>query len=393
MKYKIEILTAFLLIFSGISAAQGSQTDLNMQILEHEPAPLQSGEYADFWVRVTNEGSNDARDVEVEAVDNFPFHTDDRQTNWEIGELKTGQSYLLHAQFRVNENAVFGNNTIKFRKTSGNRDVWITEKFHRQVRTDDRSLVVRDLEFPQRVAPGSTSEMSLELQNSANSNFKNIDVNLDTSDIPVATEETSRKRLSSLGPGETSSVNFTLDIDGDADLELYNLPITIDYQDQAGNEHSMEESTGVNVGGYPNIDVAIEESDIRKAGRGSVTFRIVNKGEGRARFTEMELKESDQYEILSEDSAYIGTMITDDFQTAEFDLYVKEGEELELPVELSYSDGRGDHVEEYDIQRNLYSSSEMRRYGMTGSNTVWILAVFILVAAGAGAYYWRKRRD
>lgn len=393
MKYRILIFAGILLMITSLGTTQGAQTNLEMQVMDYEPVPLQAGEYADIWVRVTNTGSNTASDVTVEAVDEFPFHTDNRKDTWEIGELDTGDTYTLRAQFRVNENAVYGNNTFKFRKNSGNSDVWITQSFHREVRVDDRSLVVSSLEFPERIAPGSSSQMELELENLANSNFRNIDVRLDTSELPISTRETSRKRISSIGHGETGTASFTIDVDDDADIELYDLPIEFEYQDQAGNQLSMQEITGVNVGGFPNIDVEIEDSDIRSPGRGEVTFRIVNKGDGQARFTQVELLESDQYEILSENSVYIGSMIDDDFQTASFDLYVEEDQTVELPVEVSYTDGTGEQTENFEIERDLYTSSQLRRYGLESSSIPWILIVVLVAFFAGGVYYWRYRRE
>jgi len=169
------------------------------------------------------------------------------------------------------------------------------------------------------------------------------------------------------------------------------MPIEITYQNQAGQEFTTTQTTGVSVGGYPNIDVAIDESDIRSAGRGTVTLRILNRGEGQARFAEIGLEESEQYEILSKDSIYLGTMIADDYQTAEFDLYVEDGETLGLPVTVDYRTGEGDQTETFTVEREMYSSSELQRYtgGNGGLPVIPIVAVIVLAG---GIYIWRKRR-
>lgn len=393
MKVKL-LLAVFLIAFSGIATAQGASTNLEMDVLRTEPAPLQAGEYADVWVRVTNTGSAEASDPTFQVVDQFPFQTTDK-SEWNVrGGLGPGESYTLRAQVKVNENAVFGENDLKIRKTSGNSDVWITEKLNLSVRTDDHSLIISDLYFPEKVEPGSSAEMTMTLENLANSNFKNIDVNLDVADIPVAPRETSRKRISSIGPEEERNVTFTLDTDGDADNQLYKMPIEIDYQNQAGQQLSVTETTGVNVGGFPNIDVDVDESDIRTSGqRGTVTFRILNKGEGQARFVEVHLEESDQYEVLSEDSIYLGSMIADDYQTAEFDVYVKDTENLTMPVTVDYRDGDGSQTSEFDVERTLYSSSELQQYGMSQSGSILIPGLVVLLLIAGGVYYWRRKRE
>ncbi|MFO7793497.1 MAG: hypothetical protein R6V35_00790 [Candidatus Nanohaloarchaea archaeon] len=389
MKRLIGILI-ILTIFSGLASAQGPTTNLEMEVLQTEPVPLQAGEYADVWIRVTNTGNAEASNPTFEVVDEFPYQATDKSEWSPRGGLQPGESYDMRVQVKVNENAVFGNNSLKIRKSSNN-ETFITEQIPLEVRTDDRSLVVSDLSFPDRVEPGSSSKMNITLENQANSNFRNIDVSLNVDELPVAPQETSRKRISSVGPEESETASFTLNVDQDAENQLYQLPIEITYQNQAGQEFTTTQTTGVSVGGYPNIDVAIDESDIRSAGRGTVTLRILNRGEGQARFAEVGLQESDQYEILSQDSIYLGTMIADDYQTAEFDLYVEEGETLELPVTVDYRTGEGDQTESFTVEREMYSSSELQRY--TGGNGgLPIVPIVVVLALVGGVYFWRKRR-
>jgi len=391
MNFK-AVLLVFLIAFSGFASAQGASTNLQMDVMQTEPVPLQAGEYADVWIRVTNTGDATAQNPQFEVVNEFPFQATDR-SEWNVtGGLAPGESYDIRVQIKVSENAVFGENDLKIRKT-GNGETYITESIPLEVRTDDRSLIVSDLEFPERVEPGSSSEMILELGNMANSHFRNIDVSLNVAELPIAPEETSRKRISSIGPNSSEEVSFNLDVDPDAENQLYQLPIQIDYQNQAGQELSVTETTGVNVGGYPNIDVQIEESDIRTEGRGSVTFRIVNKGEGQARFTELKVENTDQYEVLSEDSVYLGSMIADDYQTAEFELYVgNDSTDLSIPVNVSYRDGEGQKSVEKEVTRQLYSSSELERYGESGSGNNMAVLLVALVVTGGAVYYWRRRR-
>lgn len=394
MRYK-SVLLVFLIAFSGLaSAQQASSTNLEMEVVRAEPMPLQAGEYADLWIRVTNTGSADASNPTFEAVDDFPFQGTEN-TEWSPrGGLAAGETVTWRLQVKVNENAVFGQNDLQIRKTSGNDDIWVTDNLNLSVRTDDRSLIVDNLDFPEKVEPGSTGEMTLTLENMANSHFRNIDVNLDVSQIPVAPRDTSRKRISSIGPEESENVTFNLDVDGDADNQLYKLPIQINYQNQAGQEFSVTETTGVSVGGFPNIDVDVDESDIRSSGqRGTVTFRILNRGEGQARFVGVNLEETDQYEIISQDSIYLGTMIADGYQTAEFDLYIEEGaENLEMPVTVNYRDGDGDQTEQFNVTRELYSSSELSQYGINQSGGGLIPGLIVVLLIAGGIYYWRKKR-
>jgi hypothetical protein len=392
MKRKILLLAIFATAFTGLGLSQGQSTNLEINVTHTEPVPLQAGEYADIWIRVTNTGGAEARNPEFRIEENFPFKPTENANFSMNGGLKSGQYRDFRFQVKVNENAVYGENELKIWKTSGNQDVWIEDGITLDVRTDNRSLIVQDLELKDRIRPGGSAEMNLTFENLANSQFKNIDVSLDTSGLPVATDETTRERISDIGPDQRKKVSFTLEADGDAENGLYNLPINIDYQDQAGAQLSMSESTGVAVGGYPEIDVALEETDLRTPGRGTATIRIVNKGEGQARFAEVNLDETEDLEILSKDSIYLGSMIADDFQTAEFEVYVDEGDRMELPVTVTYRDGEGQHEKQFTVERELYTGQELSRYGLTQSGLSPVMIVLVLAVLGGGVYYWRRRR-
>lgn len=388
VKY-FSVVFLLLTVFTGLSAAQGASTQLEADVLKTEPVPLQAGEYADVWIRVTNTGDVAAEDPRIEALESFPFTPVDKSEWRPTGGLVAGQSYDIRVKLRVDENAVFGQNELKLR-LSGSGDTSFTESIPLEVRTDDRSLVVSDLDFPEKAGPGSSGEMNITLENMANSNFRNIDVRLDVEGLPVAPEETSRKRISSIGPKESVEASFTLNVDPDAENELYQLPIIIEYQNQAGQEFSVTETTGVNVGGYPNIEVAMDESDIRSSGSGSATFRVINRGEGEARFAEVSLAETEQYEILSENSIYLGSMIADDYQTAEFELFVEASNgTVKFPVTVEYRDGEGSSTEKFIIERELYTEDQLQRYGLQQSGSALPAVVVLLLILG-GLYYWRR---
>lgn len=395
MKYKTTILLTTLIALLTLGSAQGPTTNLELDVIQTEPVPLQAGEYADIWVRATNTGTTTATQPEFEVLDTHAF-TPTGKTVWTPrGGLQRGESYDMRIEVRVNENAIFGDNELEIRKTSNAGETTITDSLSLPVRTDNRSLIVSSLDFPERVEPGSSGEMTLTLENLAQSQFRNIDVNLDVEELPIAPRETSRQRIGSINSNSEASITYILDVDDDADNELHDLPITINYQDQAGNQLSMRDTTGINIGGFPNIDVAVEQSDIRTPGQGTVTFRILNRGEGQARFAEIQLEDTEQIEIISEPSIYLGSMIADDFQTAEFEVYVEKNIEnqVEFPVTVDYRDGEGDQTTEFNIERQLYTSEELQKYGLDDTNTPILLIIVIAGILIGGGYYWRKRKQ
>lgn len=391
---KTLTLALLTLALTGLAAAQGPSTNINISVIETEPVPLQTSEYADIWFSVENTGSTTAEGVEVSFLDTFPFETDpDERTSWTIGTLPEGQERQYHLQVRVDPNAVHGENDLRF-QYSTDSGVSLTRDVPIQVQTDDAPLVIDDLTVPETVAPGEDAEMEMSLANLANVRLKNIDVSLDLSDTPLATRDTTRKRIPELNADGTATASFTLSSDSSTSTGLYTVPITIEYENEAGTTFSVTQETGIRIGGEPRLEVGINENEIQQAGQtGSITLRIVNRGDGNADYVNMEIPEGEGYEILSQSSVYLGNMDPDDYQTAEFEIHAGQDlDTLELPVELSYrAVGSDMTTEEQTVSSKLYSSSELQRYQPSGSGNTALIGLVLLIVIGAGIIYWRRR--
>ena len=385
------------MVFTGFAAAQTS-SNIDINLKNTEPTPLQTSEYADIWLEVTNTGSAKAENVEITFQENYPFSVDTGRKNWSIEDLRPGEVYQLHLEARVDENAVQGNNTLNFEV--GDSDFSYVEKVPVEVRSDRNVLSVSDIDFPERVAPGTSNNMSIELENLGSSQLKNIEVSLDVSgeNLPFATSDSSTKSLERVSPGETTSIDYDLDIDESAENSVYKLPIEIKFENEAGTSFEQQTTTGVNVGGVPQLDVGLNTEDAITEGTRELTFRLVNKGHGSADFVSMELQENDNVEVIGSNDVYIGSMDADDFQTASFRVHVSAEQEsvnvdeIDFPVELEYNDQDGEQVEAQEVSAELYTQQDLQRYGLTSGGSIIPIAAVVLLVIGGGVYYWRRRR-
>lgn len=394
MKRKTALLT-ILILFTGLATAQNSvQLDVNK--VNMEPVPLQTSEYADVWVEVVNNGNTDARNVELEFTENYPFRVDPgEQKNWSIGELVPGEEYLIHLQARVDENAVQGENELVFRTISGANDFSATHKVPVEVRSDNDLLSISEVEFPERIAPGSSHEMSLTVENLADGQIKNIEAKLDLSNIPVATSGTTSQAVTKISSDSSEKISFRLNTDETAENGVYKIPVTLEYENEAGSEFTRETTVGAVVGGTPQLEAGLNsvESELTPGSTETVTLRFVNRGRGSADFVEVQLDDTENFEVLSPKSVYLGDMDPDDYQTADFQINVaSDAENISAPVELSYKDVSGEKTDSQTVDVPVYTQSQLERYGMASSgSSLPIVAVVIVLLAGA--YYWRRRRN
>jgi hypothetical protein len=234
--------------------------------------------------------------------------------------------------------------------------------------------------------------MSVEMRNVADSQLKNIRVELGLSDseIPVATEGASAQNIESVELGESFTVSYTVVADPSAENEVYRLPVSLSYENEAGTEFEDSVTTALTVGGDPQLEAGITNDEVLTQGRNTVNLRVVNRGYGTAGFVQATLQDSDRYRILSPETVYLGEMTSDDYQTAEFEIFVEKAGELSMPLQLDYSDD-GSQSETEQINTEVYSQQQMEQYGLaSGSNMLPI--VLVVLALIGGIYYWRRRR-
>lgn len=390
-KNKIAVLTAFLIASTAFAAAQSS-VNLDVQKIKTEPVPLQTSEYADVWVKLTNTGSTATDNAKLYFRETYPFSTDPgEKTSWNLGKIVPGEEYHVHFQVKVDENAVQGKNTLKFVTRSGGTN--ITEKVPVEVRSDNNILSVENVEFPDKVAPGSSSEMRIVLRNHADAQLKNIQATIKTSKLPVTASDTTTKTVEKIEPGKKEAITYNINVDQNAENGAYSLPIALEYENEVGNTFTTETETGVIIGGKPELNVGINQMELLKPGqRNTISLRIVNRGFGDASFVQLLINETENFELLSPRSTYLGNMKSDDYQTAEYNLFVdNDAESLRIPVTLDYRTSRGEQIDTEKLDLKLYNPSEISRF-TPGSGGSPIFLVILLLLVAAGVYYWRRRK-
>lgn len=391
MKEKLIITFTIMALFTGAVTAQKS-SNIEVRQVNMEPTPLQTSEYADIWLELVNTGDTASGELTAEFVQSFPFSVDSGSKNtWQVTGLEPGESRQIHMKVRVSDNAVQGENELKLRTVRD--DFSVVHEVPLEVRSDNDILSISEVEFPENVVPGSRNRMSLTLENLADGQMKNIDAELDLSRIPLAASGTTSRTVTRIEPGENESIYYSLNVDESAENGVYRVPASISYENEAGNEFTRETTIGAVVGGKPELEAGLNsvEKELTPGSTGSVTVRIVNRGRGTADFVKVRMKETDNLEVLSPNSVYLGDMDADDYQTADFQVHVDgDAENVSVPVEISYKDVSGERVETQKVELPVYTQQELERYGLSQSGSALPLVIVILAVIG-GIYYWRKR--
>jgi hypothetical protein len=413
---KIILIIMFLLCSAFASAITQSYTEENNSIeaiytvdspivkviqLKYEPFPVEPGTYFTMWLRLDNIANEDAENVVVEAVDNYPFKIDGNNTQ-NIGKLGSRQSAVIKFErIRVDENALPGDNEIEFRINMGGgyKKIYFIQKLKVTVQTVEPLLSITVSSQPEKIPQGGIANVSIEVQNLDKSYLKDITLKLvlPSSFTPIGS--TAEKKIQNLGAGETSKIDYMIIASSDAEAKPYQIELDTGYSDETGTRYNKNETVGLMVGAEPSITFNLESSDTFESGiTGKITVSLSNTGPSQLKFLTIELLPSEDYAILSNAKSYLGNLDPDDFETSEFKIYAKKKGDLPIKLKAIYKDSYNNDRENYgDVNLKVYSSSEIRKYGLSaggGSNIItWLVYVIIAIFAYLSFVEWRKERD
>jgi len=390
-----------------VTAAVPQSPDVGLTLVSQSPDPVEPGQIVKIKFKVENAGSETPDDVIVKILPKYPFtiYGDNEEKN--VGKLRSSttgaDSVEVEFQLKVDENAVEDETELELEVeiTEGATIKYVNNEFMIDIQTHDAVLDIIDVEIdPEQVAPGDVASVEISVKNEADSLLKDIvfKLEMDDSTIPFAPyQSSSEKRISQLNSDYQKSLNFQIIVSPDADAGLYKIPLNISYNDEQGNSYTHGDLLAIQVGKTPVLKAYIKKTEVLQSGQaGSITLEIANSDIVDVNNLELELTESSEYQLVNPSNYfYLGDLDADDTESEEIDIYVPgDLEEVSIPIKLTYTDDNNqEYQQNFNLDLNLYSSSELKKLGLTQSSnsSYWIIFI-ILIIAGVGYYVYRKRK-
>lgn len=388
----------------------GRAPDLRVSLSIQDPDPVEPGKEVEASFKIENNGTT-AHNVIFEITPEYPFSLVPGESAQKslgiIGTSQDGkQSVIVRYRLKVAQDAIDGNHEIKVRYKSDDFEWIIIENIKIKVQSHDAIISVdKFFTEPPVVAPGSKAKLLITLKNYATSLLKDIRVTLDlgksgdegTPFSPIGS--TNEKVITYIDPESSKQIEFELLADPEAVSKSYKIPISIKYSDATNRNFSKSNILTVVVGDEPDVSVGIESTTIHSAGSsGEATIKIVNKGLPDMKFVNVRLARDAKYKIISPAEVYIGNIDSDDYETADFRLFVEKtpDKSIALPLTVEYKDANNkDYKNVVNLELPLYSSSEAKKLGLAPKNGKLFYVVLIALAA-AGSFFgyrmWKKRR-
>ena len=406
---RIIVISLCILILFAVSlnaATQSTQrpvetSQIEVTLINQEPDPAEPGNYVDVRFKLDNNGSEEARNVEVEILHQYPFSLDPgREALRSAGTLQSRQrgdvGVIVKYRLRVDKNAVEGENEIRI-KYRIDKGVWVEpEEFFIDVQTYDAILAINSVSVDNDFfEPGSSGILRIGVVNEADSLIKDVKAWLDLGDIPFAPlGSTNEKSIYQIDAKKAHEFSFELLAKPEAESGVYQVPLKISYSDELNKGYIKNGTIRIIVNAKPDISVTLDKSEVYEPGKaGEIVVKVVNKGVTDIKFMNVKLGKSNNYKIISSDEVYLGNIDSDDFETADFDLFVENTNEkqVELPLTLEYKDANNNNYRDrISLKLDLYTAAEAKKFGLKKENgTVGFLIIVAIVVAGL--FYYRKR--
>jgi hypothetical protein len=407
-KLFILFMFAIVILSTVVLSANTAYSEISATLLSQTPDPVEPGQVVKVKFKIENDGVQTAKDVIVKLLPNSPFSIYNDVDEKNIGKLKASSTgadaAVVEFRIKVDEQAVEGETELELMVQIGEAAISYTnDDFMIDIQTHDAVLDITSITYePEQIAPGENAEIYVQVKNLADSLLKDVKFKLDLSDpmLPLAPyQSSSERRISQLKSNYQSSLSFNIIADPEATPGLFKVPLNITYNDEKGNSYSVDDVLAITVGEKPKIKAYVKKSTVHKTKEeGTITLEIANSGSSDIKYLEMYVLDSEDYELISTtDYYYLGDVDSDDTESEEIDVYVnKKVKTLHLPLMLKYYDANNKpYQQQFDLEMPLYSSSELKRFGLVESGNGWTYIIIILLGIGGYVYYrrYKKKKD
>ncbi len=398
----IVIFTVILSLTANATYTFVDFPDILVTFSSQTPDPVEPGQTATLKFKIENEGVQTHSDVIVRLLPNFPFTLYGDSAEKNIGKLRgsaTGaDAVIVEFKVKVDEAAVEGDTEIELEiEVSDGKTTYTNDEFMIDIQTHDAVLDFTSISTePEQISPGQTAKLRISVKNYADSLLKDIKftLNMGGDDLPLAPyQSSSQRRIAQLQTNNQLPLSFQVIADPDAVPGLYKIPLNVTYNDEKGNSYSLNDVVAVLIGDKPAVKAYIKKSTVLQSGKpGKITIELANKGTTDVKFADLSMLPTDDFELISTTNyIYLGDIDSDDTESEEFEVFVNKGvEKLTVPIQLTYNDANNKPFQErFDLELQLYSSKQLKRYGVIQVSYSWVYALIVVIGV-AGYFFYKK---
>jgi hypothetical protein len=251
---------------------------------------------------------------------------------------------------------------------------------------------------PDPVYPGDTVEVRLKIENNGSQTSDDVIITFGEQYPFKLYSGSAIRNVGQLRAVQTGAdaviVDYIIKVDDNAEEGENELKLRVQMGDRRWIYEDSQFTIDVAEYDRPDIKAYIRESQILKAGeKGDIVIEVANTDVGDAKFLQLTLLPSDDYNVLSSSEyVYLGDVDSDDTESESFSIYVspKANGKVTFPVKVEYQDSNEKKYEKnYNLKLNIFSEDELLTFGLRKKdNTTVVIAVILILVIGF--FVWRR---
>ncbi|MFH1399872.1 MAG: COG1361 S-layer family protein [Candidatus Woesearchaeota archaeon] len=321
MKQTLFLVMLMLLAISvhAASSLDSSQV-ISISLVNQDPDPAIAGEIVEVRIGVENIGGQQATNLIVELVPDYPFtlipgETAVRQIGTMNAYQKGESMKIIKYKVRSDKDTTAGSYELKV-KYYEEGSVVATQK---SLSVDVQSRESAEIIYIDQVEliPGKITPLKFTINNVGSAPLREISFQWENEDdiiLPVGSDNT--KYIKYLDVGGSAELKFDVIASANADPDLYKLDLKLTYADPiTGEDKEIATKAGIYVGGATDFDVAF--SGISSS---EYTFSISNIGSVSASSVTVRIPVQQGWSVTGSNSVIIGNLNEGDYTIASFNL-------------------------------------------------------------------------
>ncbi|MBN1761525.1 MAG: COG1361 S-layer family protein [Methanomicrobia archaeon] len=269
---------------------------------------------------------------------------------------------------------------------------------------------------PSELKPGELTELQFTIANIGNYPLQDIAFSWNEAEgaiLPLSSDNT--KHINRIDVGESVEVAYTVVADVNADAGVYQLDLTIKFDDESGGSRSLNTTAGIIIGGGTDFDVTFSDSSDSQT-----SLSVANIGNNPAYSVTVKIPEQEQFAVQGSSASIVGNLDTGDYTIVSFELTstrtsfggpaaadpsqqqsATQNNDLDVLIEYTDATGTRQTVEKTVAIPSTNSSSNaaqfppgmMRQQQSIWQNTTLIGVIALVILLIVGFICYKKRQS
>jgi hypothetical protein len=383
------VFVAFVACFSQAynltAATVYAQSPFGISNLAQTPDNIYPGDEVRLQFDLSNTGTGTTNYHNAALYTLVPFGV--TKSEYNIGAFNVGDSKQVLLNFDVPSNTEPGTYEIEMYAVTDGAEAQVGEIPLVVNSPDFSNALIESIVTQGNLVAGHDTTVTVNVRNTAPLNATNVVVQMEFNAsgvlLPLGSD---RVFIPSIPAGGTAQAVFDLGTDANAAPGYYPITFGMSFQINQQPQPATAQTSGLTVSSTPSLEVTAQSTDITQAGStGNVLIQVNNLGVSDVSSLQVKLLPSKDYVILSAPIQYVGSVNSNDFETAQFNIHVSDNATSPLAIlsEVDYSDASNTaYSKNASSPIALFSRTEAIQYGLEtipdNTLTYVVLALVVL---------------